>query len=699
MEPINREAQNGTPKIILQRHVLADGNVAFTIGTRKDHVEKQYPFDIPLHNILDYVSPYELTRFETQEFLKEDEKEEEERQLKLLHKPRGRPKKSLQVSLNTSPRDIQFTTPRTGEKRGRGRPRKFPSTVPSFNGPQPVPTTPTTGTATTPIGLSSEVSSDESITPRRRQYSMVTASGFLPPDISEEETSREVSVNRAQPHRTEPLAKRRKTASDTRYDTTHRSTLMTPMVRIPQTPHAVATSQGRHTPSRAKIVDLETENSESEEVDTVKVQRGVSIGESTPAAITDMERETLLKQFLTRDTRATSTETTSSSSSDSLMSRAIVAERTQRLSIHSLPPNLARPSLHQPPITATTKPVRRTISPSHNEREVYVAHTKTPPTRSTQLRQSMTPHFPYARSTNRIKSTSPKPPPRPLNLSQSIWQPATAIRPQLEPPTQRINLMSTAPKVKQSQDTITPTSRSSSFKIRPLEPTNDIRRYFRPRYNPLPSQECADSADEDSESDGTENRVSTRIGGLFRPKYTAIKQESGSEYEDRDEEEDSDDHIPHNSSQPQVSQVLAGNQHSPLRTHHQQPPFVKEEPPDSTSPNSPDPDPIDLIPRSTIPSPPAPHTHPIRPPTNPTTVMAIESPQQSDSSSEQEYLSAEEPELKPSINMSSSVRNIHTGAELDADTEEDSDGDEGDGNEDGDGSADEVLIGVREGGR
>ena len=61
--------------------------------------------------------------------------------------------------------------------------------------------------------------------------------------------------------------------------------------------------------------------------------------------------------------------------------------------------------------------------------------------------------------------------------------------------------------------------------------------------------------------------------------------------------------------------------------------------------------------------------------------MDTEETEISDSNSEQdEYLSAEEPEpeLEPGVNVSvsSSVRDIHTGAELDADTEEDS-GDEG----------------------
>ena len=682
----------------MQRHVLADGNVAFTIGTRTDNAEKQYPFDIPLQDILDYVSPYELTRFETQEFLKEDEKEEEERQLKLLHRPRGRPKKSLQDSLNASPRDKQLATPRTGEKRGRGRPRKIPGTIPSFNGPQPVATTPTTGTATTPIRLSSEISSDESITPRRRQYSMVTASGLLPPDISEEETSREVSVNRAQPPRVEPLTKRRKTAADTPHNSNHRSALMTPMVRIPQTPQAIATSQGQHTPSKTKIVDLESENSEGEEVDTVKVRPGVSLEDSNRQANTDKERETLLRQFLARDTRATSVGTTSSSSSDSLMSRAIVAERTQRLCIHALPPNLARPSSSQPPITTATKPVRRTISPPQDTRQKHVASNKTP-TKPMYTRQTMTPHFPYACSSNRVKSTNPKSPPRPPSLSQLNWPPATTIRPAVKVPTQPNNYMSSAPQVKQSQDTIAPTTRLSQFKIRPLEPTNDIRKYFRPRYNPVPAQECADSADEDSESDSPEDGLRSRVTGLLRPRYTPVHQESGSEYEDADEEEDGDDHVNHNPSQtpqPQLSKIPAARQHASLDKRDQPPSFIKEE--ESNSPD-PDPDPIDLIPRSTIPSPPAPHTHPIRPPTNPT-LMAIDSPvPDSESGSEQEYLSAEEPELEPGNNISSSNRdiNIHTGAELDADTEEDSEEDEGE--EDGVGSADEVLVGGRGVGR
>ena len=658
-------------------------------------MDKQYPFDIPLQNILDYVSPYELTRFETQEFLKEDEKEEAERQLKLLYKPRGRPKKSLQTSLNTSPRHIQFATPQTGEKRGRGRPRKFPTTIPSFNGPQPVQTTPTTGTATTPIRLSSEVSSDDSITPRRRQYAMVTASGLLPPEITEDETSREVSVNRAQPSRTEPSAKRQKTTSDSRNESNHRSAPLTPIVRIPQTPRVIASSQGRHTLSKTKIVDPETEDSGSEEVDTVKVQPGVTPVDSIPAGNIDKERETLLKQFLTSDTRAASAETTasSSSSSDSLMSRAIVAQRAQRLSIDPPPPNLATPSSNQRhPTTVNTRPFGRTILPPQNTMEIHVAPTETPP-KLTRMRQSMTPHFPHAQSTSRTKSITPKPPPRRLSLSQSNWQPATAIRRPGKPPTQRIDFMSSATKSKQPQDKSSPTSRSSSFKIRPLEPTNDIRKYFRPRYTPIPSQECADSVDEDSESDGPEDGTTTRIAGLLRPRYTAIKQESGSEYEGTDEEEDSDGHVNNNAPQPpssQPSRILATREHASVNKHAQQTSSIKEE-----ESNSPDPDPIDLIPRSTVPSPPATHTHPTRSPAIPITAMAMDpSISDSDSGSEQEYLSAEEPQLgERTSNVPSYVRNLHTGAELDADTEESSE--EEDDDDEGSESANEGLVAGR----
>lgn len=248
--------------------------------------------------------------------------------------------------------------------------------------------------------------------------------------------------------------------------------------------------------------------------------------------------------------------------------------------------------------------------------------------------------------------------------------------------------MSSAPRVKQSQDAIAPASRSGSYKITPLEPTNDIRKYFRPRYNPIPAQECADSAEEDSKSDGREDGVNSRIGGFFRSKYTPVKQDSDSGSEDTDEEEDSDGPIPYNSSKPpppQVSETQATGQPTTLKNGHQQPLTIKKEEDDS-----PEPDPIDLIPRSTIPSPPAPHTHPTRAPMNHTaTAMAIDSPEVSASSSEQEYLSAEEPEIEPSVNIRD-IRdiNIHTGAELDADTEEDSDEEDGDGEE----SENEALV-------
>ena len=664
----------------MQRHLLADGNVVFAIGTRNNHVEIKHPFDIPLQDVLEYVSPEELARFENQDFLEEDEKEEEERQLKLLRKPRGRPKKSVQASsTQASPRDIQFQTPRTGEKRGRGRPRKSSGVIPSFNGPQPVLTAPMRGTETAPLELSSETTSEESDTPNRRQYSMVTASGLFPPNISEEETSRDVSVTRDQLHGKEPLPKRRKTASSSRHDSNRMPALITtPVVRIPHTPRT-ATSQGHNPPSRVPVVDLASETSESEKVDTLKVQPKFSLDESIPTRSTDNEREALLQQFLSRDTRATSAETSSSSSSDSLMSQIIIAHRTQRLSIHSSTPNLAKATSNQPPTIATTKPAPRTIASPQDNKETYIARNKTPPNKSAYRRQSMTPHFPQARPVNRIKSTPSKSAPRAPTLSHSTMQSATLIRPPVKP-TNSTNSMSSPPERRQSRDTTAGTTRTHRFTIRPLEPTNDIRKFFRPKYNPVPTQECADSTDEDSEAESQDDVLSTRVTGFLKPKYAPVKQESGSEYEDADEEEDSDDPITHNSSPPQASETQAVRQDTSLRKRHQQAPFLKEQENDSSDPNSPDPDPIDLIPRSTIPSPPAPRANP--PPAT-HTAMDIDT-EESESESEQEYLSAEEPELEPGINVSS-VRNIHTGPELDADTEEDSEDEGGE-------SAAEILV-------
>ena len=670
--------------MILQRHLLADGNVAFTIGTRKNHVENKYPFDIPLGNILDYVSPQELTRYETQDFIREDEKEEEERQLKLLRKPRGRPKKTLQDSSNqASPRDVHFETPATGKKRGRGRPRKVSSLIPSFNGPQPVPMVPMRGLETTLMDVSSEMSSDESITPRRQQYSMVTASGLLPPDISEEDTSREVSRIRTQLPGIEPVAKRRRTTSNSPKPVP--APLPTPIVRIPQTPNTGATPREDHTSSKTVTVDLANEISEGERIDTVNVQSGANLDNSKPVTSTDKadkadkEREALLQQFLTRDTLATRAGTSSSqSSSDSLMSQILVAHR--RHSIHPPPLTLAKPTSTALPTIATMKPTHRTITFPQDTRETYTAHPATT-NKSTYRRRSMTPHFPEARSANRNKSTPSKAAPRPHLQSPSTWQSATMIRPPAKSTKPTIS-MSPPPERRQAQGT------TSRFKIRPLEPTNDIRKFFKPKYNPISTQECADSTDEDSEPDTREDGLSTRITGFLKPKYAPVKQESGSENEHTDEEEDSDGPITHNSSpRPQAPEVQPARRDSPLRQHHQHPPSIKEEVDDSsnsTSP-SPSPSPIDLIPRSTIPSPPPPpsitHHH---------TAMDIEETEISDSNSEQdEYLSAEEPEpeLGPGIDVSvsSSVRDIHTGAELDADTEEDS---EDEGKE----SGEEVLV-------
>ena len=122
-----------TRRIILSRSQNQSGQYKFILGTRSGETILPDENEVLLHEILDFVSPDELQKFENAEFLQEDKEEAEQDRLAALKKPRGRPQKQ-QFPQGTREQYDSNTFVRRHKK--RGRPRKYP--VPSFDGPKPL---------------------------------------------------------------------------------------------------------------------------------------------------------------------------------------------------------------------------------------------------------------------------------------------------------------------------------------------------------------------------------------------------------------------------------------------------------------------------------------------------------------------------------------------------------------------------------
>ena len=151
--------------------------------------------EIPLGEIYDHVTPAELERFETAEFIREDEIEEELDRLAALRKPRGRPRKMALVGdLPLAGNHEERMPIRPGDasgKRPRGRPRKYPA--PSFNGPQPLTQDSATEDGTSTRQPSNTTSEAQPKRGRPRMFSMVAAARLSLSPSCDEEISREVT--------------------------------------------------------------------------------------------------------------------------------------------------------------------------------------------------------------------------------------------------------------------------------------------------------------------------------------------------------------------------------------------------------------------------------------------------------------------------------------------------------------------------
>ena len=482
--------QSESSKVIIQRFLLEDGNVTFAVGTKNgEHITRDAG-EVPLRDIFHHVTSAELERFENRDFIGGDEREERERRLKLLRKKApGRPRKYPVP-------DVTSAEPSSGlsSKRPRGRPRKNVVSVPSFNGPQPglgvrIPM----GLGPSAVAPYSASSSAIESTQRRQQYSMVAASGLAPPETSEEETSREVSM--AISPDPGPSSKRRKVESS---DTLHyRASTSTPMVRIPLSARPKAfmvAPQPVHEPVAYKLVDL-TGDSDSEEVDTIKPLPRTYDGpqDQSPNLETDEEREALLRQFQTRPIRRSSP-ASSSSSAGSLMGSIAVHRRSHPQALRAQqmqPDSLGRsfPATGRPGASIASRPLDSRVGDVKSRTDQ--ASQQTPHRKSRPRNVSLTPHFPHGMTYNR-NSYNP-----------------TDIRPVSSTSTRNNNSSKpsqthTFPnKWKLSPEPIAhihsnprPLRTPTSNLLKPLIPTKDITKFFRPRSSPVKASQPTASKDD-----------------------------------------------------------------------------------------------------------------------------------------------------------------------------------------------------------
>ena len=384
--------------MIVQRFLLEDGNVTFAIGTKNGDVVNRDPGEIPLRKIFDFITPAELERFENQGFIEEDEREKQERLAKMLRKKApGRPRKNPLFGDTISREQSTLASGLINRKRPHGRPRRNTVSAPSFNGPQPglevrIPT----GLRTSSMVPDSESSSEIESTPRRQQYSMVAASGLAPPETSEEETSREVSMAGTQSPDVEPSSKRRKLESGGILQ--YLAPTSTPMVRIPLDVRPKAISHPAQISTQSRLVDLTEDKTDSEEVDTIKPLSYDGPKDSSPMLGIDEERQALLRQPQSRDNQQNSP---ASSSSDSLIG-SIIAPRTQpSQSQLSQATQKQANSIDNPfPLKASPRSAS-SLPPLRNKAGDSTSSTQhTPPNKSRPRRVSLTPHFPHAMTYN-----------------------------------------------------------------------------------------------------------------------------------------------------------------------------------------------------------------------------------------------------------------------------------------------------------
>lgn len=476
--------------MIVQRFLFEDGNVTFAIGTKNGDVVNRDSGEVPLRKIFDFVTPTELERFENQDFIEEDEREEKERLAKLLRKKApGRPRKNPLFGDTIFREQSTLSSGLINSKRPRGRPRRNTVSAPSFNGPQPglevrIPI----GLRTSSVVADSENSSEIEATPRRLQYSMVAASGLAPPETSEEETSREVSMAGTQSPDIEPSPKKRKIESTgTLQCLAPRST---PMVRIPPDVRPKAISHPSQKSAQSGLVDLTGDETDSENVDTIKPLSYDSPKDSSPMLGIDEKRQTPLRQFQSHDNQQNSP---ASSSSDSLIGSTVV-QRTQQSESHPSQATQKQAnstdnpfSLKDSPRSATKLPLLR-----NKTRESTPSTQHTSPNKSRPRKVSLTPHFPPAMTYNH-NSYSPTDI-RPVS-SFSADSKNSSLPTRIQAPPHK-RKRSPEP-IESSNPTSKPSRTPVSSLLKPLQPTNYITDFFQPKRSPIKTLQLMEEEDDD----------------------------------------------------------------------------------------------------------------------------------------------------------------------------------------------------------
>lgn len=308
-------------KVIISRQLLTSGHTTFVIGTKFGGIINRDSEEIPLSSILDHVSYSELQRYENQEYLLEDEREEKRPTPKPKGWPKGRPRKKLLANEDTSRESTAAPNVSIYGKRPLARPRKVavvvPSTSPTAESivtrtptvatPQrvtvqvPLTTTPQSVKFGTPVPriLSLEVPLSSGQKPSRRpQYSMVAASGLAPSETSfDDEPSREESVSRAESHNPlslegDPLPKRRKLTLNN--DMQNRASFLSRQLQQgldnPPTEQTPLPRRARPTPG---AYDGEYQSNSDSEPEDIGLVDALDVRDE------EAEREALLRQFQT----------------------------------------------------------------------------------------------------------------------------------------------------------------------------------------------------------------------------------------------------------------------------------------------------------------------------------------------------------------------------------------------------------------
>ncbi|KAL6716140.1 hypothetical protein ACLMJK_005706 [Lecanora helva] len=458
-------------KVIISRQLLVNGHTVFVIGQKFGGITTREAEEVPLSRILDHVTPAELHRYENQEFLLEDLREENLPPAK----PRGRPPKIPAVNARLPRAETDSPTralprlarvannvsvvvpglsPKQQQLAVRNVARLQRVAVPIRSPIKPSPLNPTT--------LASHHKQST-----RPQYSMVAASGLAPSETSLDETSDD-PISRAESQ--DPLSLEERFPK-------RRKVLPNPANGVPETPSrspttdTVARPAIESTPRPRGPNQEERRNSSSDQKDS-------PLQKKPPIATIDdrdseEEREALLRQF-------------------------------QPYNPPPIPPSALNPPSSSPP------PQPLNLTPQPHPTTAPTTQTTTPRT-TRHTRTSLTPHFPLAA---RLHPTpTPKPQSSPSKTQNLAFRSPTKrkLSPELQLPSTTAgnsgSQQSSSSRSSRPEPEYTRGERGLGRVAPP--PRADITAYFRPKTTSTanvsstqhPSAQPTTSSDSESESE------------------------------------------------------------------------------------------------------------------------------------------------------------------------------------------------------